>query len=228
MDFVIKNFEKRVKEVELYHEFISTIIDRKPLLNFGEEAIDEAINKDIYPILKANMFLLLYNLVESSFKEALGHLSEQINDSNLKYKDSIPEIRKLWIECEKKYFAKNPNDMPKLEYFYNIIENIKEESLSVPSSLQGAALPGNIDARKVRECMERYGITLNIEEGKQLVTVKNQRNNLAHGNVSFMECGRDLVISYLKYVKDDVILFMRAVLILLQEKCNSKYFYNVA
>ncbi|MDQ6962669.1 MAG: MAE_28990/MAE_18760 family HEPN-like nuclease [Mariprofundaceae bacterium] len=226
MKSIVIEFEKRVSEVELYHDFISTVIDKKPLLNFGKEALNEKIDKDIYPILKANMFLLLYNLVESSFKEALHHLSEQINNSNLKYKDSIPEVRKLWIECEKRYFEKNPNNVKKLEYFYSIIENIKEENLSVPSSLKGANMSGNLDSKKVKDCMKRYGITLNTEKGKKLVIVKNKRNNLAHGNVSFRECGRDLVTSELKEIKKDVIDFMRTVIALFQEKCKAKYFYK--
>jgi len=231
MNYIIDGFENRVKEVELYHEFISTIIEKKALLNFGVEGKNQRVSANIYPILKANMFLLLYNLVESSFKESLNHLSEEINNSKVKYKDSIPEIRKLWIECEKKYFAKNPNDVKKIEYFYGVIENIKEAELSVPSSLQDADISGNIDAKKVKECMKRYGIIWNAESlvaGRQLVVVKNKRNNLAHGDISFVECGRELLVSDLKEIKDDVILFMRSILTLLQEKCHSKYFCNVA
>jgi len=228
MRFVIDEFNKRAGEVELYYAFIHNLIEgRASLCIEGRlEPKTEEVSSDIHRILKANMFLLLYNLVESSFKEALTSLSEQINTSALRYEDSIPEIRKLWIECEKDYFSKKPNDTKKLEYFYKTIETIREGTLSVPSTLKGIDISGNVDARKIKECMSRYGIDSSETQcaGDKLRTVKNKRNNLAHGESSFVECGRDIVLSELKEYKNDVIEFMREILSLLQKKCEGKYF----
>lgn len=232
MLYVITNFEKRVKEVELYYNFMSEVIVNRASLFYknGSGDITEKISSDIHRILKANLFLLLYNLVESSFKEALVRLSEEINDKNLLYKDSIPEIRKLWMECEKDYFSINPNNIKKIEYFYNMIEDIREEVLSVPNTLKGIDLSGNVDARKIRECMIRYGIPMvNDEEGsngEKLLVVKNRRNNLAHGDDSFVECGREFSPEDLDEIKNDVIVYMRGVLNTLQEKFVEEYYYD--
>jgi hypothetical protein len=44
------------------------------------------------------------------------------------------------------------------------------------------------------------------------LTVKTERNNLAHGLKSFAECGRDVTYKSLVQTKNQVVVFLRQIL----------------
>ncbi|MDY6993463.1 MAG: MAE_28990/MAE_18760 family HEPN-like nuclease [Pseudomonadota bacterium] len=48
--------------------------------------------------------------------------------------------------------------------------------------------------------------------GSKLLTVKTQRNQLAHGNISFSECGRDHTFIELNNIKNEVINYLEDIL----------------
>jgi hypothetical protein len=56
-------------------------------------------------------------------------------------------------------------------------------------------ISGNLDADQIRRLCKDHGITFTVaKEGRGgivLETVKEKRNSLAHGTLSFAECGRD-------------------------------------
>lgn len=43
-------------------------------------------------------------------------------------------------------------------------------------------------------------------------TVKEKRQHLAHGDESFGDCARDMTLSQLEHIKDEVIRFIKAIL----------------
>ena len=48
--------------------------------------------------------------------------------------------------------------------------------------------------------------------GVVLETVKDRRNDLAHGTLSFAECGRDYSIEDLNDIKAETVLFLKGLL----------------
>lgn len=229
---VISEFNSRTQEVDKYFSFIKSLTDDGASLYFANKQTHKhkTIDDETLKILKANSFLLLYNLIESSFKSALKKLVDEINNSGLKYENSIPEIKKMWIEYEKSYFTKHPNNTKKLDYIYDIVDNIADQILSVPSKLQGNGISGNLDAQKIKKFAALYGIssdTLVKKPGSQLLTVKTNRNNLAHGDESFSSCGRNYSFQELNVIKKEVVTYMRFILKRINSKINAKY-YSVA
>ncbi|HGF7196367.1 TPA: MAE_28990/MAE_18760 family HEPN-like nuclease, partial [Vibrio cholerae] len=63
---------------------------------------------------------------------------------------------------------------------------------------------GNLDARVIRKVMKKYGIEISDTYGSKLVNVKNGRNKLAHGEESFEEFGRSIVLKTLEDYFSDV------------------------
>ena len=74
--------------------------------------------------------------------------------------------------------------------------------------LDEEALPisGNLDARQIRDLCSSHGIAhttpQNAKGGRALLTVKDQRNALSHGDLSFSECGRQFELVDLRRIKD--------------------------
>ena len=75
---------------------------------------------------------------------------------------------------------------------------------------------GNLNAEKIRQICKDHGITYSIDAsckgGAVLDDVKEKRNNLAHGTISFVECGRDYSIEALTSIKDETITFLNGIL----------------
>ena len=63
-----------------------------------------------------------------------------------------------------------------------------------------------MDAQKIRDICNNHGIIIHLDPqcrgGEILKEVKEERNNLAHGTISFVECGRNYSIDDLKKNKE--------------------------
>lgn len=57
-------------------------------------------------------------------------------------------------------------------------------------------ISGNIDAQKIRDILKQIGGN-EISDGRELKIIKDKRNNLAHGEFTFSEIGRDVLVSEL-------------------------------
>ena len=156
------------------------------------------------------MFLLLYNLVESSTRQALNEIYESITAKNVRYSSLKDEIKKIWIKENYNNFANKGH-----EEIFTSISNIASDLINIKFKPE-KIISGNIDGKKIREFSEKYGFSnkvhVNANKGEKLYIVKNQRNKLAHGHSSFAECGREYTISDLKEIKKEVILYMGRIL----------------
>lgn len=221
---IISDYNARENEVNTYFSFLGGICEPDQSILAGTVDFDKV---QLLKILKANAFVILYNLVESTYLSAHKFLADEINSHYLNYKDAIPEIRKIWIKHVRKYFDDNNKSTKKIDHIYNILENISETVVTTPESLKGLDVSGNLDRQKIKECMALYGFDdafINCTFGTKLVTVKANRNHLAHGEKSFSECGQDYTFNDLDVVKQDVFKFLRHILSEYNSKISSKYY----
>ena len=75
---------------------------------------------------------------------------------------------------------------------------------------------GNLDAAKIRHVCELHGVSHRTSKrtkgGEKLSLVKNKRNALAHGDTSFVECGRDYTVTQLGEIQRESVLYVKAIL----------------
>jgi len=212
MEGIILEFESKVKEIDEYFSFISTTTHLER--DFDETKIVK-VSKTVQDVLKANLFLLLYNLVESSFKKSLESICIQITNDEITYVKVVPEIRKIWINKQYKNFESTcviPREMQKSEFLMNKIDNIAEDIIDIKFDNE---LSGNVTTKQIKDLTTQYGLQSNEileKEAKSLFIIKNKRNNLAHGNESFSECGRDYTLEKLEELKDESVDYMRFIL----------------
>ena len=62
---------------------------------------------------------------------------------------------------------------------------------------------GNLDSKKICSIFSKYGIVFN-ERIRELQTIKDYRNKLAHGEISFEECGREISIQQIEVINQKV------------------------
>ena len=220
MQSVILDFESKVEEIEEYFNFIETTTHLER--DFDKEKIVK-VSEIVYDVLKANIFLLLYNLIESSFKNALEKICIEITNDRLTYKEVIPEIKRLWLEKHYKNFEniKIPKNIKKSEHIMNTIDNITEDIIEInfyidEKKRKNDDISGNVDAREISKINQKYGAKLRYQpkdiDKQALQIVKIQRNNLAHGDETFRKCGRDKTLETLGEIKSSSIEYMRFIL----------------
>ncbi|WP_094672429.1 MAE_28990/MAE_18760 family HEPN-like nuclease [Hydrocoleum sp. CS-953] len=72
---------------------------------------------------------------------------------------------------------------------------------------------GNIDAQKIKATAKEYGFSAKTKtDSSDLLTVKNNRNDLAHGIKSFAEVGKDKSADELIKIQKKVVKYLRQIL----------------
>ncbi|MGC6387923.1 MAE_28990/MAE_18760 family HEPN-like nuclease [Ewingella sp. S1.OA.A_B6] len=212
MENVRTTYADRVKEIDEYYQFLffldKGIMTGSTLLKIQNEemSIDPILQKTLF----AGVYLHLYNLVESTVTLLLKAVEKavvnEVNNNGIGVLRN--EIQSLWL----RYIAGTHDSLPpekRLEKALSICGfflNNMPFDLEIP---KGGG--GNWDNENIRTLAQRMGVNLNIprtintsikrpvKDGKgviQIITLT--RNKLAHGEISFSECGGELTISTAK------------------------------
>lgn len=212
-------YNKRLHEVELYFETLE-LLDQgncsiKSIDLLGTETIKE-IDAELSTILKANGFLLLYNLVESTIRKSIDAVINSVHISSVTFRNLSDELRSLWIRQEGRNIT-NEKIM--------LIANTILEDRFLTFKRDCIKISGNIDAQEIRRILKQVGGN-DVEDGRCLKAIKDKRNNLAHGNFSFSEIGRDCTVKELLEYKDDTKDYLSKVLDEIQIYIDSHKFLN--
>lgn len=218
-------FLNRVIEVNEYFTFLQKIDKKQPTLSYLDlEEIDDGmqevnkfmeINTELIKMFKANAYLILYNLIEASFREALWSILENIHEEELDYINMSDKIQQIWHNQQAwKHRDYTHNEFTKL--IRNTADLILQNQISFNRDfVHKKQLSGNIDTKTIIKLSQLYGFDLPQINGQKKLNidiVKTKRNDLAHGNLTFIECGRDYSIEELVKIKDIIIEFMREIL----------------
>jgi len=214
MKKILKEFKERVKEVNLYFDFLSTVLSTDIHLCSTKSDVIKPIDVEVQKILKANFFLILYNLTEAIIKKSIQEIYDSMERDGLSYKLTRTEIQKILISYKYKQLRDSNSGN-----FVQAIEELLADALNdAAMKLDPKSIPisGNLDAQKIRELARTYGFSEMTKKAKRggsdLLIVKIQRNLLAHGDLTFSECGRNYNINDLKRIKNEVICFLEDIL----------------
>jgi len=205
-------FTERENEIELYY---------KHVCSFENDA-----NEILFKILKANMLLMLYNFVEATISNTIDiirttiHNDDQTNFDNLKDKikeQIIKDLQKKNISPENfsKLSSNISNDIIKLSF--------KKEEIS----------KGNIDNETISNLSKIYGFNVNNSNyketghGRKLVSIKDRRNDLAHGTFSFADVGKDYSVQDLEKFKTETIKYVEYIINNVELYLNNKEYRKI-
>lgn len=211
MDLVRANFNDRKDEIDLYFEFIDYLDNIEKTENMKKSNYI-LYNKDVEKIIRANSLLMLYNLVESTLVTGMEEVYSALKENNITYSQVRREIREIWFNYRfsNAYDRKAHYDTYKKTAEKIITSIMLNEPLILDRKATG--ISGNLDATSIRDVCKKHGIQFNTpgncHGGEKLTQVKDQRNQLAHGTLSFVECGRDFTVEDLHVIKEEVENFL--------------------
>ncbi len=219
-----KAFDERLEEIGAYLDLLATlehqVQDGLPRIG-GDEGT--AVTVQQQQILYSSVYLQLYNLVESTATQCIQAISDAVKNCELQPKDLTPELRREWVKsaartqedltCEKRLNAA-------LELCNHFVQLLPISEFEVHS---GGG--GNWDDNAIEKAAKRLGIPLRLpreasrgvkdrrwNDKGALAHIRTLRNRLAHGNVSFAECGRDVTIGDLRDLRDRTAAYLKEVL----------------
>jgi hypothetical protein len=176
---VRSEYSQRKNEYSLYKSFIT----------------QTNIKSNIELILKSSMYLIAYNTIESTVHSLLSEINEAIKQENIPYARLNDQIKKTIQQyhlvgkqnfaCDdvKAVFISISNNQPIIIDTEIIIKKLKLFS-------------GDLDHRKIQEVFKNYGVTGIIgRHSVDMLKIKNTRNRLAHGEISYSDCCRNELVS---------------------------------
>jgi len=207
---VFLDFNTRAKEVNDYFIFLESLEKQTTKLAVFDPAGTykiQSLDPELAKTLKANGFLLLYNLVESTMRNAIEAIFEEFKNKSISFDQLKPKIKIVVLQNLK-------NRSPKKIHL--TINQISTDIITATFERE-ELFSGNVDARLIKEIAENYGFSYQTDfsktkNGQNLVVVKSNRNDLAHGIKSFEEVGRDKTIKQLLEIKEEVVEYLTQIL----------------
>ncbi len=217
MELVQTVFQERVDDIETYFELVCNI---ELAIGLGEAVFNVngnpyRIKPEQQKIMYSGIYLHLYNLVESTvsmlIKAVERHAERGINGQLTLL---TTNMKKLYVKSVAMPHEQMNNDTrleKALELFDQVIK-IKPFELKIPP---GGG--GNWDVSEIEKLSKNIGINIRLPKGinqkvrkifrddkRPIRLIKEIRNKLAHGSLSFTECGNNHVASDFRKLIDIV------------------------
>jgi hypothetical protein bthaB_32884 len=217
----IQFFDERYQEIESYLLFLQnvekSVQDGSPQLS----NVDAQITPEQHKILKASLYLQLYNLVESTVSRCLEMVVNEIYKAGRSPGDLSEHLRKEWVRFVARTHHDNLGPEKRFKAALEMCEQLLQESPITDFKIERGG-GGNWDDSSIEEICERLGCSLTISpcvrtavkrrrrnDMGALEIVKTLRNDLAHGSLSFAECGNDATVSELQDIARAVGEYLR-------------------
>lgn len=202
-------FDERYEEVDMYLSFLQNVEDAAregaPRFRGTQTTITTAQKK----ILNSSLYLQLYNLVEATVLRCLEAVAAAVKESGRRPSDLNVSLRTEWVRS----IARTHIDMgadKRLEAALKLCEQLLQQMPIRQFSIEPGG-GGNWDDSSIETICERVGCDLTISPSSlqavkrhirddmgALKLVKNRRNGLAHGSLSFVDCSDGVTVAELR------------------------------
>lgn len=247
------DFEDKKKELEAYFDFLKFLDSPRSNTQIQELESNKvfSMNNELYKVMKANCYLMLYNLIEGTIVEGLNTIFIEISSKKPFRNELIELYQKICIDYNIKVIDRL-KDQEKLNPFEpyaqddairNIdvfeIKGFKKKSIDKNSKTESLIgydaylevigskdISGNLDVAKIRILLPKYGIITKdkglivyIDENEETIrldtehirSVKQYRNELAHGSLQYSKVGERVSYSEINEIKRHVFTYLEEI-----------------
>lgn len=204
-------FDERVEEIDAYIKLLEAI---ERSAQGGPPEIDgEVVTTRQQRMLYAAVFLQLYNLVEATATWCVSAVTTATTSSGPWTVDQLePLVRKEWVRTTARTHVMLNSDNRHITSIDFCDLLLRGGGISEWDLEKGSG--GNWDITAIETISDRIGCALQIspdvstaakrhfrDEKNALLYIKDLRNQLAHGSISFEQSGENLTVSDLKDLK---------------------------
>ncbi|MDO9315391.1 MAG: MAE_28990/MAE_18760 family HEPN-like nuclease [Burkholderiaceae bacterium] len=188
----------RATEVRAYLAFLQAALERGTELHARTLPAPFALDMELTHTLKANTYLLLYNVVEATMTQLIADIHRTVKQSGAVLDELHPQMYLHILQRFRTSRVEINDQSAPVPSGGTIIDHWLRDYEIRAKENKNYQLSGNVDSKRIREIGRDYGFA-SLEEGKDthlshasLLTTKNRRNKLAHGELSFRDCGQTL------------------------------------
>ena len=224
MELVHSVFNERVHDIESYfelvHHFELAISSGGAVLNFDNTSY--VVRPEQQKIMYSSIYIHLYNLIESTISTLIDAVERHATSGiNGQLELLTNNMRKLYITSVASPYEllSNEKRLEKAISLFEQVLNLQPISIRIPP---GGG--GNWDVAEIEKLSKNIGISIPLstslrqrvkqpfrDDKAPIRLIKDIRNKLAHGSLSFSECGNnhvasdfrkliDIVKDYLSYI----------------------------
>lgn len=157
--------------------------------------------------MRSHAVLMLYNIVESTVVECILAIYDAIKDEHIKYVELIDPLRDMWLGNK---MDNNDGRKTRIAKTKRIINDLQSD-ISFDDKI--GRFDGNVDLRLILNVCKEFKIQLGSIPNKEevavsLKTIKDARNHLAHGDITYSSYGSSILLSDIIKLKDDTLKFL--------------------
>ncbi|MDZ4797643.1 MAG: MAE_28990/MAE_18760 family HEPN-like nuclease [Bryobacteraceae bacterium] len=218
-DTLTQTFEERLQEIDAYLELLEAL---EKQLQEGPPVIGGVrITAQQQKLLYSSVFLQLYNLVEATVTWCVSAVCDAACDKGQwAPADFSSKLRREWVRSTARTHV-DLNEENRLESAVELCEFLIQANPVVKFTV---ARRGNWDELEIEAITQRLGFDLNISAGAlkgikrhirdekgALALIRDLRNRLGHGSLSFSECGEGYTVPDLRDLKERTAQYLREV-----------------
>lgn len=222
MKTIKDGFRERCREITRYLDLLQFIENSEADVVSRDRTRHYAIDTTTRHVLKASVFVHLYNLIESVVTNCLDRVAFEIRSGGLSFGDVNKEWQRWWVqELAKSSEPLNPEH--RLVTLLQMCDRLlAKETIVVKPRRHG----GSLDDQRIEKLLNRHGISLPrsrrfaaavkrpvVDTNGPFKLVCIRRNELAHGLASFGDCGRDVTLLQLRQWASIVFWYLRQVIV---------------
>lgn len=218
----------RSEEVDTYIAFLKVAVERQAVLTAKEGDLVLPLTLELTHTLKASLVLLLYSAMEATLIQLLDEMHNTIGANCTSVDALTAQLLRVVLRTvkrdpnEKVLLSVSPLHTSLFEFWIN---DWNDRTSGKDKRVNG--ISGSVDSLVFYEQLKNFGVVAQTANGRPpnhltdpaLQNVKNKRNELAHGEKSFTDLGRDLsvedlesdssaVFGNLKKIADEVNAFL--------------------
>jgi hypothetical protein len=216
-------FDERIKEIREYLALLQAIESESRSGTPRLEQTGIAITVSQQRILSSSVYLQLYNLTEAMVTKCLDALALTFEEGAWQPADLELKLRQEWV----RFVARPHIDMGPENRLKNAMKMCDHllESLPLHGFKIDAGGGGNWDDEAIYRLSDRVGCSLTLQKSTTaavkrpvrdglgaLQLVKDRRNGLAHGSISFIDCADGVAVSELVNITDSTEAYLREVI----------------
>lgn len=232
MEYVRSVFNERVDDIESYFELVNNIelaiSSGGAILHFNSTSY--TVKPEQQKIMYSSIYLHLYNLIESTISTIIEAVERHVTVGiNGQLELLTDKMRKLYVTSVAAPYELLTNEkrLEKALLLFEQVLNLQPIDIKIPP---GGG--GNWDISEIEKLSKNIGVNITLSASlKQKVLrpfrddkapirlIKEIRNKLAHGSISFTECGNnhvasdfrkliDIVKDYLKHIIDQYDIYI--------------------
>ncbi len=216
-------FQERLAEVDAYLHFLTTMELRAQHGPPRLEGAEHPITTQQQRILYSGVYLQLYNLVEATMSRCIEAVAAAARDNGRWTPGDLSgDLRREWVRATARtHVDLTPQNRLEraLRLCDHLVASLPIETFDID---QGGG--GNWDDLEIEEFSKRLGCQLVVSQPVYsavkrpfrddlgpLALVRQLRNRLAHGSISFAQCSEDVTVERLTDLKNRTVNYLSEV-----------------